>query len=107
MSLGAKAMKAHKLFAEEFAIKGRDIIDNCNVTFSNLWQGGIHIGVEEAKKSSDNVSKFINWSIGRKSKLQQKTEYKNCDNNHVHIQKDIPSLTIPVKTIPKLSVQIR
>ena len=36
-----------------------------------------------------------NRCIGRKSKLHQKTEYKNCDDNHVHIPKDIPILTIP------------
>ena len=38
-------------------------------------------------KDKSGVDKIRNF--GRKSKLHQKTEYKNCDDNHVHIDKII------------------
>ena len=49
-----------------------------------------------------------NRSIGRKSKLHQKTENKNCDDNHIHVQKpkrhfkfdNSKLITFPVKKNP-------
>ena len=61
MSLNAKAIKVNKLLAEELAINGLDMIDNSNVTFSNLWKDGLHISDGGARKCSRNVSKFINY----------------------------------------------
>ena len=61
MSLNAKAMKVNNLLAEELAINGLDMIDNSNVTFSNLWKDGLHISDGGARKFSGNVSKFIKY----------------------------------------------
>ena len=61
MSLNAKAMKVNKLLAEELAINGLDMIDNSNVTFSNLLKDGLHISDGGARKFSGNVSKFIEY----------------------------------------------
>ena len=61
MSLNAKAMKVNKLLAEELAINGLDMIDNSNVTFSNIWKDGLHISDGGARKFSGNVSKFIKY----------------------------------------------
>ena len=59
--LNAKAMKVNKLLAEELAINGLDMIDNSNVTFSNLWKDGLHISDGGARTFSGNVSKFIEY----------------------------------------------
>ena len=61
MSLNAKAMKVNKLLADELAVNGLDVIDNSNVTFSNLWKDGLHISDGGARKFSGNVSKFIKY----------------------------------------------
>ena len=61
MSLYAKAMIVNKLLVEELAINGLDMIDNSNVTFSNLWKDGLHISDGGTGKFSGNVSKFIKY----------------------------------------------
>ena len=59
--LNAKAMKVNKLLVDELAINGLDMIDNSNVTFSNLWKDGLHISDGGARKFSGNTSKFIKY----------------------------------------------
>ena len=60
-SLNTKGTKVNELLDDELSIKGKDIIDNNTIMYSNLWNDGLHLNDRGVRKYSANVSKFAKY----------------------------------------------